>query len=269
MRNKTGFFFLVPALLFAGLLVYAVANALAIYIPQERERRSFQELKKTIQVTEQATGPEEASSAGGRAAASDASLASADSDNPFLALQQRNADFVGWLTIDDSRIDYPVMKSSEETPEYYLHRDFDGNDSFSGCLFIGGGCDADSRAFVIYGHKMNNDSMFGTLDSYADYDFAREHSEIRFSTSDGDRVYKVFAAFQTKIYQDRDDVFKYYESVGDISEEEYQQTVESVRSLSSLHVADAPEYPAQLLFLSTCSYHTEDGRFVVAAYEKR
>lgn len=116
---------------------------------------------------------------------------------------ERNGDFVGWLTIEESKIDYPVMKAAEEDPEFYLHRDFDGKDSSSGCLFIGAGCDADLESFVIYGHKMNNDSMFGTLDSYSEDAFAQEHSEIKFSTPEGELVYRVFASFQTKIYKDR------------------------------------------------------------------
>lgn len=254
MKRIKSMLFILPALLFAVLLCYSIFNALLIYIPQERERRSFAELRKEYQSSTSST--EESREAD----------APSSSSNPYSSLQQRNTDFVGWLTIEDTEIDYPVMKSSEEDPEYYLHRDFDGKDSSSGCLFIGGGCDANSDCFVIYGHKMNNDSMFGTLDSFADYEFAAEHNTFTITTPEEKRVYRVFAAFQTKIYKNRDDVFQYYQSVGNLEEEEYQYTVESIRALSMLHLPDAPDYPAQLLFLSTCSYHTEDGRFVVAAY---
>ena len=59
---------------------------------------------------------------------------------------------------------------------------------------------------------------------------------------------------------------KYYEAVGALSQAEYEQAVSSVRAMSSLSLNAAPEYPQQLLFLSTCSYHTANGRFVVAAY---
>ena len=76
----------------------------------------------------------------------------------------------------------------------------------------------------------------------------------------------MFAAFQTRIYDQDDDVFKYYEQIGSLDEMAYRDTVDHVRSLSMINLADAPQYPAQLLFLSTCSYHTKDGRFVVAAY---
>ena len=95
---------------------------------------------------------------------------------------------------------------------------------------------------------------------------AEEHRDIRFYVDGEERIYRVFAAFQTKVYQEREDVFKYYEAVGDLSQAEYESTVENVRALSVPKLPDAPKYPAQLMFLSTCSYHTEDGRFVVAAY---
>ena len=258
MKRPNALPFIIPAALFAGLLCYAVFNALAIYIPQRRELQNFEELKEIIETSAQE--PEERERADG-----------ADNPNPtdpYGALRERNADFAGWLNIEDSGIDYPVMKAPESDPEYYLHRDFDGNPSFSGCLFIGGGCDENSDCFIIYGHKMNNNSMFGALDSYADYDYAERHSEIRFYVAEEERVYKVFAAFRTKIFQDRTEAFQYYESAGALEEADYLRTVESVRALSIPRLPDAPTYPAQLLFLSTCSYHTEDGRFVVAAYRR-
>lgn len=261
MKHKNTLLYIIPAAFFAGLLCYAVYNALAIYIPQQRERRDFAELRESVQ-----TSAQEPRERDGDVYSAGDSVPDADWLESYRTLQERNGDFVGWLKIEDSEIDYPVMKSAEEDPEYYLHRDFDGNDSSSGCLFIGGGCDEDSDCFVIYGHKMHNNSMFGSLDSFLDFEYAEAHGNISFITPEEKRAYRVFAVFRTKIYQDRDDVFQYYESVGDLDEEAYQYTVDSVRAMSALRLPDAPAYPAQLLFLSTCSYHTEDGRFVVAAY---
>ena len=99
-----------------------------------------------------------------------------------------------------------------------------------------------------------------------DTNYAMKHRLIRIGTPTEDRVYRVFAAFQTRIFDPEDDVFKYYEQIGSLDETAYRETVEQVGALSMIHLADAPQYPAQLLFLSTCSYHTKDGRFVVAAY---
>lgn len=266
--KKRIIFYRIATLLLAGLLCYALINALLIYLPQKRESDSFAELKQSVSAptqsprqTEQETQPQAAP-----VQKPGEQTAPQPTEYRYAPLKEKNADFAGWLSIADTLIDYPVMKPPESQPEYYLHRNFDGEDSSLGCLFIGKDCGADSTVFVIYGHNMNNDSMFGTLDSYADYEFASQHREILFETPDGARRYRVFAAFQTKIYAEREDVFRYYEAVGDPDAEEYAYTVESLRSLADMLLSDAPQYPAQLLLLSTCSYHTEDGRFVVAAY---
>lgn len=266
--NKRSLIFIIPAVLLIGVLCYALISALCIYIPQEKEQTNFTQLKESIRLEPDDDASKESSDRQGE------DTGKSNHDDPqevsdrfdYDSLGELNPDYVGWLSIDDTLIDYPVMKSSEDDPEYYLHRDFYGNDSFSGCLFIAEGCNTESGSFLIYGHNMNNESMFGALDEYYDYGYAYQHRDIHFFTHGEDRVYRVFAAFQTKVYDDREDVFKYYEAVGDLSEAEYNDTVENVRRMSQPSLSDAPQYPAQLMFLSTCSYHTDDGRFVVAAY---
>ena len=271
--KKRYLLFLIPAVLLVGLLCYAVINALCIYIPQEKAQKGYRDLKESVRIVDNGEKPQESSGGAGAGGTDSPEQQSTDSaghqaaaEFDFDSLSRLNPDYVGWLTINDTVIDYPVMKSSENDPEYYLHRDFYGADSVSGCLFIGEGCSSESKSFVIYGHNMNNDSMFGALDEYYDYHYAGQHKDVCFYVNGEERVYRVFAAFQTKVYNDRDDVFKYYEAVGDLTRAEYEKTVENVRALSEPKLSDAPEYPAQLMFLSTCSYHTEDGRFVVAAY---
>lgn len=274
--KKRSLIFIIPAVILVGVLCYALINALCIYIPQEKAQKSYRDLKESVRISDSGAEQKDNASSDGTesrgendakySGADDAGQPGPTAEYDFESLVRLNTDYVGWLTIDDTMIDYPVMKSSEEDPEYYLHRDFYGDDSVSGCLFIGEGCDSESKSFVIYGHNMNNESMFGALDEYYDYDYAQEHRDIRFYVNGEERIYRVFAAFQTKVYKDQANVFKYYEAVGELSRAEYDQTVESVRSLSEPKLPDAPAYPAQLMFLSTCSYHTDDGRFVVAAY---
>lgn len=273
--------FWIPAVILLAILAFSLTRALQILIPQWQEQRAFDELKHgaldaaglsvpsaTLAETpserlgDDTVPPPDGSEETARTAA-------APGTSPYALLAQSNQDFAGWISIADTKIDYPVMKSAEDDPQYYLHRDFYGNDSYSGCLFIGGGCDADSDSFIIYGHNMQNGNMFGTLENYADHEYADSHSEIYFSTPDGERTYRVFAAFQTEVYADLDGVFKYYEAIGSLSQEEYERTVSSVRGMSLARLSDAPTYPQQLLFLSTCSYHTENGRFVVAAYRSQ
>lgn len=233
------------------MLCYALPRAISIYYTQSRQQAAFEELKV---VAEDDTVPDD-----GEAPVINKGL---------LKLQQENADFVGWLTIEDTIIDYPVMKSSEDDPEFYLRRDFDKNYAEVGTLFIGADCDADSQSFIIYGHKVSTDTMFGTLDRFADYQFADTHQVIDFSTPYENRRYRVFAAFQARVLEEGESGFKYYDYVGDLSRESYEELVQNAQATSLVDIKNAPTYPQQIIMLSTCSYHTDNGRFVVLAYRE-
>ena len=81
-----------------------------------------------------------------------------------------NPDFIGWLRIDGTKIDYPVMMKPED-PDYYLRRDFSGKDAKSGTPYIGSGCTPCSDNVIIYSHNMKNGTMFADLLKYADEKF--------------------------------------------------------------------------------------------------
>ena len=256
------------AVICAAVLVYSLYQGLIIYIPQKQEQHRFSELQ---QIAEQEnreekdrTEPSQGDNGRPQNESSSTSAGEAGQQLHFDDIAKINSDFRGWLRIDDTIIDYPVVKSPESDPEYYLHRDFDKNYSFSGTPFIGAGADENSDAFVIYAHKMNNGSMFGTLDDYSHTDWAKQHADIEFDTPDEHRVYRVFAAVQTQV--GGEDEFKYYEKTGKLSDKEYNAFVKELRDISVIDIDDCPTNKKQILMLSTCSYHTENGRFVVAAY---
>lgn len=106
----------------------------------------------------------------------------------------------------------------------------------------------------------------GTLDDYKSDDFAAAHSDIILDTLTERRVYRVFAAFESKVFEEPTDAFVYYDAVGDHTKAEYESIVQSIKDMSCIRIWNEPAHPRQILFLSTCSYHTEQGRFVVAAY---
>ena len=272
-KLKTPALYYVLAIILIAILAFAGYQALKIFIPQSEESRGFESIKEEAGVKDidakdiiDESGSSKSGDSAAKSTDPDEKAANTTDSTPFVTLTKKNSDFVGWLSIKDTVIDYPVMKSSEDDPEFYLHRDFDKNYSFSGTLFIGEGCDADSDAFVIYGHNMNSGSMFGSLDSYKSGSFALEHKDIVFRTQKENRVYRVFAAFQTKILPEDSNEFAYYRSVGELSKEEYNAALENIQKMSLISLNEAPKYPQQIMFLSTCYYHTDQGRFVVAAY---
>ena len=182
----------------------------------------------------------------------------------YASLAEQNPDYVGWLKIPGTRIDYPVMSRASD-PEYYLHRAFDGSRSSGGTPFLGQLSDKDSTCMIVYGHNMKNGSMFGTLDDYKSENWQTEHPVIEFFVDGEVREYEVFAAAESRVLYEDEEGFRYYRSGGDLSEEEYGKLITWLQENSDYETGIIPEYGEQILMLSTCSYHTKDGRFVVAA----
>lgn len=181
-------------------------------------------------------------------------------------LYNKNPDFFGWLKIEGTKIDYPVMYSPQD-PEYYLHRDFYGKYSDSGMLFIDGECPRESNYYLIYGHHMNNGTMFGELPNYAKKEFYENHKIVFFDTRFENRDYEVVAAFYGKVYREDDKAehFRYYQYKNLSSEEKFNEYVKNVKANAIYETGITPTFGDELITLSTCNYHTEDGRFVVVA----
>lgn len=183
----------------------------------------------------------------------------------FSSILARNPDFAAWIKIPDTMIDYPVMISPRD-PDFYLHHDFNKNDSLSGVPYIGKNCSLTGDNIILYSHNMKNGTMFSSLLLYAGEDYYRKHPEVFFDTVTEDGTYEIIAVFREKVhYQDETDVFRYYDYSGDLSEERFQEYLGKIKAISLYETGKTAVYGQQLLTLSTCSYHTENGRFVVVA----
>ena len=183
----------------------------------------------------------------------------------YAELAETNSDMIGWLKINGTVIDYPVMYTPED-PEYYLRRDFDGEYSSTGMLFVDANCDiVDGDNQLIYGHNMKNTAMFGTLDNYATKEFWNDHQYIHYDSLYEEHVYQVVFAFKAYIRMANEEGFRYYRFYGSNNEQEFNDYINNVRELALYDTGVEVEYGDKLISLSTCSYHTEDGRFVVVA----
>lgn len=183
----------------------------------------------------------------------------------YTALYEKNSDMIGWLSIEGMVIDYPVMQCEDD--EYYLHRDFYGNEDKYGCLYVRSKADVNSPGtnFIIYGHNMKDGSMFGDLDLYRDESFYLEHALISFDTLYEERTYEIVAVFLSQVYNSDDDVFKYYQFYQADTQEEFDYFYENIKKLSLYDTGVSAEFGDTFLTLSTCAYHVEDGRLVVVA----
>lgn len=108
--------------------------------------------------------------------------------------------------------------------------------------------------------------MFNELLKYNDEEYYKEHPTIRFTTNKEDAEYEIIAVFKSRVYyKSEQNVFRYYYFINAENEEEYNEYVENAKKASLYDTGKTAKYGDQLITLSTCSYHTEDGRFAIVA----
>lgn len=183
----------------------------------------------------------------------------------YKTLYNKNKNLIGWLKIDDTLIDYPVMQTSDN--EYYLDHNLNQEYDKNGSLFLDKECDIikPSTNFIIYGHHMKSGRMFGGLKEYKSESYYKKHKYIQFDTIYEKGTYEVMYVFNSKIYYEDEVVFKYYQFIDALSEQEFYSNMEEMKKLSLYDTGVQAEYGEQLLTLSTCDYGEDDARFVVVA----
>ena len=174
----------------------------------------------------------------------------------FDALREENGDVVAWLYCPDTPINYPVVQSADNA--YYLHRLLDGRENAAGTLFMDYRNTEDFSDWnsVIYGHNMNNGSMFGSLRNYREQTFADAHSELFLLTPDKNYAITVLAGFVTSA-----DAALYNALSPD--EEEKARLIEAWMDASDFSSGIEPTPEDHFLTLSTCSYEYNDARYVL------
>ena len=190
-------------------------------------------------------------------------IASQDVSQRYKNLQKENKDFIGWLAVEGTEIDYPVLQCEDD--EFYLTHNFYKEKDKYGCLYVKSMADVNTPDvnFIIYGHNMRDGAMFGTLDSYGEEAFYRKHKWISFDTLYEERVYEVLSVFQIDI-QDRN-AFPYYQFYQAEDECEFMEFYRNVKKLSLYGTGVEAEFGDTFLTLSTCSGMGENIRFVVVA----
>lgn len=185
----------------------------------------------------------------------------------YADLYLRNTEFFGWLQIEGTNINYPVMRSFEDNDEY-LRTNFDGEYSYSGIPFADIHCSGDSDNIIIYAHNMKDGSMFRQLMKYEKESFWKKHPTILFSDLYGEYAYEVMAVFYDRIYKKTEDVFKFYQFIDAENETDFNNAVSQFREKSLYDTGVEAAYGDRLITLVTCSYHVDNGRFVVVARRK-
>lgn len=178
----------------------------------------------------------------------------------FHELLEQNEQVVGWITIDDTQIDYPILQSNNNTD--FLTENFYGNESKAGSIFLDYRNDITSSDpnLIVYGHRMKDGSMFQHLTKYLDKDFFNSHQTFTFDTLYDSYEAEIFAVYNTLID------FNYIQTDFS-SDEEYEQLLSEMQTRSMYQNDVALSAEDQIITLSTCEYtlDPDDSRLVVHA----
>lgn len=183
----------------------------------------------------------------------------------YQTVYEMNQDLYGWIYLEGTTLNYPVMCTPEDE-EYYLRRGFDREYSRSGVPFLDGGCVPGNGNYIIYGHNMNNGTMFAPLIAYEAESFWREHPVIRFDTLYERGQYEIVSVFYSRVfYKSEQNVFRYYDYTNLSDQAVFHDFVEQAKGQALYETGVEPEYGDQLITLITCSYGIKNERFVIVA----
>lgn len=178
----------------------------------------------------------------------------------------KNKDMIGWIKIDGTPLDYPVMFTPEDE-EKYLHRNFEGNFSIGGLPFMDTACSLNPRSdnLILYGHNMVNGTQFRTLTNYTQEDYWKQYPQIQLSSLYENETYDILAVFYDQVYRKSDTCFKFYQFINAETKEEFDEAIAYYKDHALYETGVTAEYGDSLITLVTCSYHVENGRLVVVA----
>ena len=188
----------------------------------------------------------------------------------YKELYKQNKDLAGWLSIEGTVINYPVMQTKKKNADFYLHHDFEKKESDHGTLFVDARNDYVNRDtnLIIYGHNMRDGTMFGGLKSFMDQEYFKNHQKLVFDTIYEKAEYRIVAVCLSKVNYQDDHTFRYYNFLNASNKEEFQAFLANIQQLTVFDQKIDISYGDELLTLSTCNSYVQDGRlFLIAKKE--
>lgn len=181
-------------------------------------------------------------------------------------LQEENSECVGWVSIEGTDIDYPVMWSPND-PDYYLDHSFEKTSNRHGVPFLDSRCNIDTADnLIIYGHHFVEGEMFSTLHKYASYSFYEDHPVITLETAEGVSQYRIAAVLRVSgtVYPTKWSIFNslYMDAA------EFEEMAQEIEAQTLYSTGVLPVYGDHLLTLATCEYTQKNGRLVVVAVKE-
>ena len=175
----------------------------------------------------------------------------------YNKLKESNADYRGWITVENTDIDYPIVQGTDN--DFYLKHDFNKKESISGCVFMDylNEVDKDDN-IILYGHNMRNGSMFSKLQNFKENEFFYQNNKVIIKDEAGEHTYEVFSVY----------VLKPGDKLGKInysSADEFNEYIKFIKN-KSFYASDIKvEKGDKILTLVTCTYEIDDARTIVHA----
>ena len=182
-----------------------------------------------------------------------------------------NPDYIGWITLDDTVVSYPVVQRDND---YYLNHDFEGNVNRHGAIFLDGGCDVEFPVWLIHGHHMKDGTMFGSLKNMEKVAYLQGHTTLYFDGGDGDEEYRIYAAALIDFSNENESFRAFHYEAVPLTTEDFVQWQNTLKRYSywydKRYEAELEEIseslqPREILVLSTCEYGTDMQRLIVVA----
>ena len=174
----------------------------------------------------------------------------------FAALREVNDDVLGWIVIPNTRLSYPLLQGEDN--DYYLDHTWRKYWNSVGAIFMEWQCSPDLSDFntIIYGHRVNNRSMFGTLLKYDDLSYWEAHPRVYITDDSGSHVYDIFAAYEVEL-----NTPTYWLFVNRKSDK--QAFLDYCLEQSVIDTGIVPTTKDQIVTLSTCTGSGHNTRWVV------
>ena len=187
---------IILSLLLSAVLAVAVFKIVQTINIQQKEKEDFQIIADLVETPQL---PDEASDT---TTTQETKTEETKPTRNIAPVLKQNADCIGWIFIEGTNINYPVMHTPSD-PQKYLRLSFDKKYSQSGVPFLDGRCSLQDGNLIIYGHNMKNGTMFSDLKKYLDTAFREAHKMIEFQTADGVYLFEVTDVIRTNITDER------------------------------------------------------------------
>ena len=182
-----------------------------------------------------------------------------------------NPDYIGWLTLEDTAVSYPVVQRDND---FYLNHDFEQKENSHGAIFLDGGCDVEFPVWLIHGHHMKDGTMFGSLKNMEKVEYLQGHTALYFDGGNGDEEYRIYAAALIDFSNENESFRAFHYEQVPLTTEDFIQWQNNLKRYSYWYDTGFKErldeiseslQPREILVLSTCEYGTELQRLIVVA----